>query len=108
MRVIEVVDLHRVRNRLQARLVALETRIATDQDTEAVWREYVQVLDVFLRIEDRIATQAPAAPLLTTKEMATRLGITTRTLLARKKRGHVRPSVAHGKALHWRPEDALR
>lgn len=70
--------------------------------------EYLQALDVFLRIEDRIAAQAPEAPLLTTKEMANRLGITARTLLARKKRGHLRPSVAHGKALGWRPDDALR
>ena len=108
MRVIEAVDLHRVRTRLQARLVTLETRLATDQDAEAVWPEYIQALDLFLRIEDRIAAQAPAAPLLTTKEMATRLGISVRTLLQRKKRGHVRPSIAHGKALQWRPEDALR
>jgi len=102
------VDLHRARMRLQARLVALETRIATELDAEAVWNEYVRALELYLRIEERLAAQAPAAPLLTTKEMATRLGITTRTLLQRKKRGHIRPSVAHGKALRWRPEDASR
>ncbi len=101
-------DLHRVKTRLQARLVALETRLITEQDVEVVWSEFVHALDVILRIEAQLAAQAPAAPLLTTKEMADRLGISVRALLQRKKRGHIRPSVAHGKALSWRPEDAFR
>ncbi len=102
------VDLHRVRSRLQARLVALETQLATDQDAEAVWTEYLRALDLYLRIDDHLATQVPPAPLLTTREMANRLGISVRCLLGRKKKGHIRPTIAHGKALRWRPEDALR
>ncbi len=102
------VDLHRVRARLQARLVVLETQLATQGDPEAAWTEFVQTLDVFLRVEDRIHAQAPAERFLSTKEMADRLGISVRCLLGRKKKGHVRPSIAHGKALRWRPEDALR
>ncbi len=101
-------DLHRVRNKLLARLVALESRIATGQDGEAIWHDYVRTLDVYLCLEDRIAVQAPTAPLLTTREMAERLGITVKTLLRRKKRGHIRPAVAHGKALRWQVTDAFR
>ena len=101
-------DLYRVRKKLEARLVALEARVTTGQDAEVVWREYVRELDVFLRLEDRIAAQAPTTPFLSTKEMADRLGITVKTLLRRKKRGHIRPAVAHGKGLRWRVTDALR
>jgi hypothetical protein len=102
-------DLDRARDRLRWRLVALESRLGADAGDDAVWREYLAALDLFLRLEDRLARQAGnGRATLTTKEMADRLGISVKTLLARKKRGAIRPSIAHGKALGWRLEDAFR
>jgi len=89
--------------------VALAWNLAADPADTGAWREYLAALDLLLRLEDRLARQASdARAVLTTKEMADRLGISVKTLLARKKRGHVRPAVAHGKAFGWRVEDAFR
>ncbi len=104
-------DLARARDRLRWRLVALEGRLGTEggEDVDGPWREYLAALDAFLRLEDRLARQeGNGRATLSTREMAGRLGISVKTLLARKKRGVIRPSVAHGKALGWRVEDAFR
>ena len=103
------IDLARARRRLQDRLQALEGRLGANPADDSAWRDYMAALDVFLRVEERLARQETnGRPILTTREMAERLGISVKTLLARKKRGHIRPSVSHGKALGWRLEDALQ
>ena len=103
------VDLRRTQDRLQARLMTLECRLAADPENEAAWRDYVTALDVFLRLEDRLGHQdGNGRAVLTTKEMAERLGISVKTLLARKAKGQIKPSITHGKALSWRFEDAIK
>ena len=96
---------------LRARVDALEDRLRVSGDGgyqgDALWRDYVATLDVLLRLEV-LPAEANGTATLTTKEMAQRLGVSVKTLLARKAKGHIRPSVAHGKAFRWAPGDALR
>ncbi len=102
-------DLARARDRLLARLRTLEARLEADPENEASWLAWSAGLDLLLRLEDRLALrEGNACAVLTSKEMAGRLGISVKTLLARKKRGAIRPSVSHGKALGWRLRDAIR
>jgi len=50
---------------------------------------------------------APGArgELLTTAEMAGRLGITSKTLLRRKSKDKLRPALAKGKLIRWRGDE---
>ena len=104
----ETLDLDEVYADLLGRAETLRARLAATEDG-AKWREYLDTIDLLLQIEDRLARQETnGRAILTTREMADRLGISVKALLRRKKQGRIRPSVAHGKALGWRVEDAMR
>jgi hypothetical protein len=45
--------------------------------------------------------------LLTTRELATRLGVEPKTVLRRRARGELRPALASGRLIRWRASDAL-
>jgi hypothetical protein len=45
--------------------------------------------------------------LLTTRELAERLGVEPKTVLRRRARGELRPALASGRLIRWRASDAL-
>lgn len=45
--------------------------------------------------------------LLTTRELAERLGVQPKTVLRRRARGELRPALASGRLIRWRASDAL-
>ncbi len=45
--------------------------------------------------------------LLTTKELADRMGVVPKTVLRRRARGELRPALASGRLIRWRASDAL-
>lgn len=93
--------LERAAQRLGERLAALEARL---DDAPESWAEYREVASALALILPQLAPERRGA-LLTTAEMAERLGIAPKTLLKRKARGEVRPAVVLGKrgraALRW-------
>ena len=82
---------------LQERLQAGET---------ALWPEYCDVLRTLVALAPTV-TPGVNGELLTTKEMAERLGIAPKTLLKHKAAGAIRPAVARGKLLRWNGREAL-
>jgi len=91
------------------RCCVLRRRVEECVHNDGVWREYTQTLDVLLRVEEQLQRQYRTEPVVyTTAEMAQRLGVTIKTLLAWKREGVIQPSFAHGKRLKWRLSDALR
>jgi hypothetical protein len=45
--------------------------------------------------------------LLTTRELALRLGVQPKTVLRRRARGELRPALSSGRLIRWRASDAL-
>jgi hypothetical protein len=91
--------LQRAVERLTDRLVELE------QAEPLNWPEYIATV---IALTSALASTSPGADgrMLTTAEMAARLGVTARTLLAKKKAGKVAPAVVLGKrgtgAIRWK------
>lgn len=72
---------------------------------EAAWSglcEAVAALAAALRV-----TPPEAPVLLTTEQMARRLGVSPKTLLKHKSRGAVRPALQKGKLIRWRGTEPL-
>jgi len=92
---------------LEARLVELEARVRAGED---IWGEYVATLHAVLTITAR-TTPGANGELLTTREMAARVGLSPKTLLRRKKAGLVKP-VQLGQrgrgAIRWRGDEVAR
>jgi hypothetical protein len=90
--------------RLAERLLHLEQTLDTD---DAAWGEYIAtasaLADTFAQIEP-----GRGGELLTTAEMAGRLGITPKTLLRHKATGSVKPAVQRGKLIRWRGDEITR
>ena len=92
--------LERGRALLGNRVGVLERRVR-DGD-ERAWPEYAAVLSVLAALEDR-----QPARLLTTAEMAQRMGLSVKTLLKHRRRGAVRAAVAQGNLLRWAPDQLI-
>jgi hypothetical protein len=109
LQAILVLQLEQAAQRLGDRLGALENRLPGDD--AATWAEYREVAAALAAILPALAPERRGA-LLTTAEMAARLGVAPKTLLKRKARGDVRPAVVLGKrgraALRWRGDEAAR
>jgi len=94
---------------LEDRMVQLEQRVR--QGDEGAWEAYVTTVNALVAV---LAQAAPGArgQLLSTKEMAEKLGIAPKTLLRRKARGQVRPALQLGKrgraAIRWRGDEVAR
>lgn len=102
-------DWRRTREQLFERCLSLNERLHSSSHDETTWSEYIRTLDVLLRVEEQVARHKTTEPVVyTTAQMAQRLGVTVRTLLAWKRAGVVRPSIAKGKRLRWQLSDALR
>ena len=93
---------------LEARLVALEDRVR--QGEEAAWDSYVVVLTTLLALTERHAPGS-SGELLTTRQMAARLGLSPKTLLRRKARGLAHPIQLGQRgrgAIRWRGDEVAR
>lgn len=88
---------------LGQRVDSLEKRI--QEGEEEAWEPYQEALRTLAALLPHLGPQTGA--LLTTAEMAARLGITSKTLLRHKAEGRIRPTVAHGKLLRWSGKEAL-
>jgi hypothetical protein len=88
--------------RLRDRLVRLEARL--DAGDESAWAAYTDVVLALATIAARLAS-AENGHLLSTGEMAARLGISSKTLLRRKARGEIAPALQLGRrgraAMRW-------
>jgi len=93
---------------LDARLRELEARL--DADATA-WPDYLAVLDTMVGVLAQLRPEAGGG-LLTTKEMAERLHVAPKTVLAMRKRGQLRPAREIGKrgraAIRWRADEVAR
>jgi hypothetical protein len=98
--------LGRAQRRLLERLEQLEERIADEH--EDAWPEYRDLATALAAVAAQLAPGA-RGELLTTEQMAARLGISSKTLLRRRARGQVKAPVQLGQrgraALRWRGDE---
>jgi hypothetical protein len=87
---------------LVARVEALRVRVAAGDGT--AWAELVSTADLLLRLEAATAPGAGGA-LLTTSQLAQRMGVSAKTILRARKRGQLEPAAQLGQrgraALRW-------
>jgi hypothetical protein len=97
--------LDRARALLTARVSELETRVR--QGDETAWPAYLAAVSALSAL---VTDAAPGrhGELLSTRQMAERLGIAPKTLLRRKARGDVRPAMQAGKLIRWKGTEAIR
>jgi methylphosphotriester-DNA--protein-cysteine methyltransferase len=89
--------LQRAPRRLAARLAELEAREALD---DAGWREYRETA---VALATLVASAAERSDVVTTQQLADRLGISARTVRRRRKSGELKPALQLGKrVLRWR------
>ena len=90
---------------LVQRLDALRGRI--ESGDEAAWDAFLETAAVFAALLPNIAPGAHGE-LLTTAQMAARLGVSPKTLLRRKAKGEIRPALTRGTrgraAVRWRAD----
>ena len=88
--------------RLVARLAVLEGQLdAGDRD---VWSEYTDVARTLAAIWPLLAP----GQLLTTAQLAAKLGISPKTLRRRKALGLLQPALEHGRLVRWRANQGVR
>ena len=66
-----------------------------------VWLEYAAIAQALATIVPALGQMKPQQ-LRTTKEMAERLRVSSKTLLRRKRRGELEPAIQVGKLIRWR------
>lgn len=86
---------------LAGRLLVLESKLETG---EAAWREYREIAGTLALMAPHV-TPARRGELLTTAQMAARLGLSSKTLLKHKAAGAIRPALQRGKLLRWRGDE---
>jgi len=90
---------------LGARLAALEVELQAGEESR--WPDYIATVHALAAIVPSLAPERGGA-LLTTAEMAGRLGISAKTLLRRKSDGGIRPALQRGKLIRWRGDEIAR
>jgi hypothetical protein len=98
--------LTQARQRLLARLEVLEAQLDGDA-LSPTWTEYRETLAVLLVLTQH-ERPGERGELLTTREMAERLGLAPKTLLKHAASGAVRPALKRGKLIRWRGDEAVR
>lgn len=97
--------LDRAARNLEARLAELEKRLADG----AGWFEYAAVAASLATVRAQLTPEA-SGRLLTTRELADRMGVSPKTVLRRKAKGQLRPAVQLGErgraAIRWRADAA--
>jgi hypothetical protein len=97
--------LRRSASLLGDRLAALEAELHGDDEPR--WQEYIATVHALVAILPSLAPEHGGA-LLTTAEMAGRLGISAKTLLRQKSTGGIRPALQRGKLIRWRGDEVTR
>ncbi len=94
--------LERAAERIERRLLALD-RVVEAGDTSA-WPDYLATAAALAALEPTTRPEKTGR-LLTTQEMARKLGVSSRTVLRKRKRGELTPAVQLGRrgraALRW-------
>ena len=90
---------------LVKRLGQLQERLQAGD--EAAWSEFLEVVKVLAALLPNLRPEAGGA-MLTTAEMAARLGVKPKTLLRHKAEGKIRPAVGQGKLLRWSGQERLQ
>jgi hypothetical protein len=85
--------LHRAARRLTDRLLALEARLDAEP---GAWSEYCATSSALAAISPQLAP-GRAGEMLTTAEMAAKLGVSSKTLLKRRRAGTIRAALDFGK-----------
>lgn len=88
---------------LAERLESLRLRLTTEP---ALWPEFCDAARALAAIAPATAPEATGA-MLTTEQMAERLGLSVKSLLKHKKQGSIRPAVEKGKLLRWSGRERL-
>jgi excisionase family DNA binding protein len=90
----------RIRRRARVRLRQLEPRVELPSAEDADWTRYFEAARIYL------AADATGDALLTTEQLAARLGISPETVRARVKDGRLQPVAEFGKraGYRFRPE----
>ncbi len=88
--------LERAGGRIEARLLALDKRL--DAGDESAWPEYLALVSALVGIEPALSPER-VGRLMTTAEMARRLGVSVKTLLRRRRRGELAPALELGHPL---------
>ncbi len=99
-----LVALQRSERLLTERLTTVQERLQAGE--EAAWLEFLEVVKVLATLLPNLRPEAGGA-MLTTKDMASRLGVSTKTLLRHKKEKRIQPAVAQGKLLRWTGQERL-
>ncbi len=96
---------------LVKRLGQLTERLQAGE--EAVWGEFVGVVQALVALSDCTAPEKRGSP-LKTKEMADKLGVSVKTLLRHKRDGKITPAVEQGggpgkggRLLRWSGQERL-
>lgn len=97
--------LERAMARLQTRVAALEERL--EAGDESAWGPYCEAVEALAVVADRNAPGSHGE-LLTTAEMAAKLGLSPKTVLRRKASGELRPALQKGKLIRWRGNEVPR
>ncbi len=90
---------------LTNRLEQLQSRLQAGE--EGLWIELCEVVRTLTQLRTALLPEH-GGPMLTTAEMAARLGIEAKTLLRHKKNGKIRPTVQQGKHLRWNGQERLQ
>jgi len=96
--------LERAARRVADRLAALEARL--DSGSYAVWREYLQSLHVLATVVPLLGPGQTR--LLSSAELAARLGVAPKTVRKWKARGLIRPAVERGRVVRWKADQGIR
>ncbi len=88
---------------LAERLDVLEQRVRGGD--EIAWAAYQETLRTLTALLPFLGPERGA--MLTTAEMAARLGVAPKTLLRHKAKGRIRPAIVEGKLLRWKGNEVL-
>jgi hypothetical protein len=91
--------------RLQARAAALEERLEAGDDN--AWASYCEAIEALAAVLPRLEPGG-GGELLSTSEMAQKLGLAPKTLLRHMATGAVKPALRRGKLIRWKGTEMPR
>jgi hypothetical protein len=103
--------LNKAIQRIEQRVLELDKLLDAGDHDRASWEEYLGLVSALAQL---VMTVQPehGGPLLSTKEMASRLGITPKTLLRRRHRGELQATIQLAKrgraAFRWSGQEVGR
>lgn len=98
--------LERAARLLAQRLARLERCVEAEE--EGAWPDFLATASTLATVVAQLAPER-SGRLLTTSEMAERMGVSPKTLLKRARAGTIRPAVKDGRRLiRWRADQVAR